>query len=377
MTRSRTRTTLYPPGTRTRFNDPVNRGIVYSLSETCQDEVLSGDNFAFTVNRTTMRGGVINSDYDGGYFVATFRNYAADALTNGQLNPDYSFPDALPDAAYASQAVNRTSPNKPYVDIGVNVLEFGDCIRLVHEWGKDLIRAGKGREKVRIHSGNVLRDLGKGNLTYGFGIAPVVGDLIKLMNFRDQVDRRVKIIERLKSSKGLRKTVDLTSLSKTTSQSVVWQSADVYLSSNVDRMSAQNIRGHCRWIPTTDLSKLSSRDLEAMAKRAVTGMTIDFSTLWEIVPFSWLIDYGTNVGQYIQNQRNIVPAFLDSVVLIKHSVTRYEVPVLRSGQHEMSRGHVIFERKQRYPVNADITAYFPFLSGSQMGILASLAVTRR
>lgn len=389
MTRTRRNSQLYPTGKRTRFNDPVYSGVTFMLDETCQDEILEGDNYAFTVNRTLCSGGVIQSDYDGGYFTATFDHYPCDALRNGQLQPNFSFPEALPDAAYASQAVNRTSPSKPYVDIGTNIAECGEIATMLKDWGLDLIKAGRGKEPIYWSNAQkykrgaakgqaLFRDLGKGNLQYQFGILPVLSDLSKMSQFQDQVNRRVRAIERLKGPHGYRKTVDLASLETSDSFGVVWQSADVYLASTVSRQSYRNIKGHCRWIPGIEFPwDASNAELERLAISAVGGLTIDFSTVWELIPWSWLIDYFTNVGQFISNQRNLVPSSLESVVLIKHSVSGIPIPRLRSGQHEMSPGHLGFEVKERIPVHADVTAYFPFLSGKQMGILSSLAVTRR
>jgi hypothetical protein len=114
-----------------------------------------------------------------------------------------------------------------------------------------------------------------------------------------------------------------------------------------------------------------------MAKRSIHGMTIDFSTLWEILPWSWLFDWGTNLGDYLKSKRNIIPASLQSISLIKETINRHEVPTLVSGNNVMKGGVIITETKQRYPVNITPEAHFPFLSGSQMGILSSLAVTRR
>jgi hypothetical protein len=360
------------------------------LWENCQDDDdKSADNLPLDINRQKLSGGVIQSDWGGNYFVADFQHFPCDALSNGQLGPNFSFPDALPDAAYATQAISRTSPNKPYVDIGQNIAEFGEIVSMVREWGTDLIAAGLGSTRLywtsaqrfsnRADQGHaLLRDIGKGNLQYQFGILPVLSDLSNMQNFRDQVDRRIKVIERLRDSpKGYRKTVDLAHLEASDGYLVTWQSQDVFMQSVCSRLSAQNIRGHCRWIPDIDFSSIPRAELERMAISAVGGLTIDFATVWELIPWSWLIDYGTNVGKFIMNQRNLIPSFLESVVLIKHSVSRIEIPKIRIDQHEMSKGAAIFERKQRYPVNADLTAYFPFLSGKQMGILSSLAVTRR
>lgn len=375
-TRTRVNTELYPSGWRSRFGSTAYRGIAYMKHETCQDIVLTGDNLPFEVNRLAMRGGVINSDYDGGFWVATFRDYACDALTNGQLGPNFIFPNSLPDDKYMSLAIQRTNPNRPYVDIGVNILEAGDIVRQVHDWGNDLKKV-HGGDGIKAHSGNVWRDLGRGNLGYTFGIAPVMSDLAKLVNYRDQVDRRIKEIKRLQGPTGLRKTVKLDTLTAIDGYVVTWQSQDVFMQSYCDRVAKQEIKGHCRWIIDGDYSGLSEASLEAMASHAVLGADLDFATLWEAMPWSWLIDYCTNAGALISRVRNIVPCQLESASLIKHSVSRMEIPRYRVDQHEMSAGHYIQERKQRYPVSAAFSAHIPFLNTEQMGILSSLAVTRR
>jgi hypothetical protein len=198
-----------------------------------------------------------------------------------------------------------------------------------------------------------------------------------MVNFQDQVHRRIKIIERLKSPRGYRKTVTLDKLSAQDAVGIVWQSADTWIASNTDRSATRIIKGHCRWIPSVDFNKISQPELVGMAKRAVNGMTLDFSTLWEAMPWSWFIDWTTNIGPFLMAQRNIIPASLESVVLIETTVAENTIPALRTDQHAMSKGKMSWEIKRRFSWPVVPTAHFPFLSGNQMGILASLAVTRR
>jgi len=300
----------------------------------------------------------------------------ADGVANGQLSGISVFPGQLNDAAYATQTAARTNPSKPYVDIPVNVLQIGEIVHMLREAGSDLIPKF-GKSKVRFHSGNIPRDLGRGNLAYSFGIAPVASDLIKLFSFKDQLDRRIKEIERLKTPRGFRKTVELDSMTVTQVQNIVWQSADTFIQSNCDVIGERKIRGHARWMPSADFSKIPQSELMGMAKRSIHGMTIDFSTLWEILPWSWLFDWGTNLGDYLKSKRNIIPCSLSSISLMKYTVNRFHVPTIVSGNNVMKGGVIQTEQKQRYPVSITPEAHLPFLSAGQMGILASLAVTRR
>jgi len=104
---------------------------------------------------------------------------------------------------------------------------------------------------------------------------------------------------------------------------------------------------------------------------------LDFATLWEAMPWSWLIDWGSNVGDYLKAHRNIVPAELQSVSLMEHSVTQAHIPAsVIGGDLWISQIDVMKETKTRRKVIVAPTAHFPFLTGNQLGILASLAITR-
>lgn len=360
MTRTRTKSTPRPTGTRTRFGSPASGSLTYSLIETVKDEVLPGDNFDFTVTRQTIDGGVINSDYDGGYWVATFVDYPADALSNGQMQPLTDFYGMKPYAAYATEAVARTNPSRPYVDIPVNILELGDITRILKSQGDSL-----------------LKQAGGNNLRFQFGIRPIVSDLVKLTQFQQHFDRKVALIERLKGPRGYRKTVTLDNLSSSDTSTIVWQSQDVFMSGDTQRKATRLIKGHCRWLPEVDFGSISQPELSGMARRAAHGMTIDFATLWEAMPWSWFIDWFTNIGPFLMAQRNIIPARLESVSLIEYTLSESSIPRFRVDQHEMSAGTVRWETKKRFTWPVVPTAHFPFLDGNQMGILASLAVTRR
>ena len=361
MVRSRTNESYMPQGTRTRYGWPASSYLVPSLKENCQDLPGPGDCMPFDVNREEHVGGILHSYQDNGYWTATFVNYPVDAHVNGQLGINTYFPEEKPDSYYATQAVARTNPSRPYVDVPVTILELGDITQLLKKEGENLISA-----------------LGGYNLKVQFGVAPLTNDLYKLLDFHDQVSRRVKELNKLKTTKGLRRTVVLDNLSRTEVLPVVWQSSDAYIDTPTERMSNRIIKGHTRWTPDVDLSKMPEPAQVALAKRAVLGLTVDFATLWEAAPWSWLIDWGFAVGDFLKAKRNIIPATCQSVSLMRHTTSVIPIPEVEyHGLHKMYGGQVTYERKQRYSAPVAPTAHFPFLSGNQMGIIASLAVTRR
>jgi hypothetical protein len=107
-------------------------------------------------------------------------------------------------------------------------------------------------------------------------------------------------------------------------------------------------------------------------------MTIDFSTGWELMPWSWLIDWGSNIGAFFAANRNIIPAVLSSTRLITHTRTVYQQTssVTHSNYWRLNPFRVSLETKERKAVSIAPTAHFPFLSGKQLGILGSLAIVK-
>jgi len=149
--------------------------------------------------------------------------------------------------------------------------------------------------------------------------------------------------------------------------------------------SQKRISAHVRWIPNEDANHLSPGEMSLLAQRAVLGYTngigIDLSTLWEVIPWSWLIDWCSDVGSYLSAKRNIIPATLQGVYIMEETVTRWTTPRLAwwsATNGIMDAGSFTRTQKKRYAnVGIAPTAHFPFLNGNQVGILASLSVTRR
>lgn len=360
MSRIRTRDETGPQGTWERYGIVSGGGIVKMKSERCLDEVLSGDNHYFLVDKETFGGGFLNTQgpYNPAY--PTYYNYRNDAMTyNGVFPLIDSFDGTLSNIAYATMTAARTNPSRPYVDVPVNVLELADVARILQS------------------AGNTLRkQLGGNYLKYHFGIAPLVGDLIKLTQFQAQVDRRVKEMKKLRD-RGLRRTIDLAAYSTSgIIPNLVIQSLGALIYDHFTYSSTQIVRGHARWNAGTNLDNLSDEVMSALARRAVLGLTLDFATFWEAMPWSWLLDWCGGIGNFLKANRNIIPATLDSVRVMKHTHTVYKNPGFQVGTLNISPSVVTKERKERIAAMVAPTAHFPFLSGHQMGILGSLALVR-
>jgi hypothetical protein len=247
--------------------------------------------------------------------------------------------------------------------VPVNILELGDISRTLRSAGN-----------------TVYRQLGGNNLKYQFGIAPLVSDAVKLVHFQSAVERRMKELAKLRNQ-GLRRTVTLDQLEveQTKAGLYLQTQGGVTLRADIKGIVKRTVKAHCRWSPASDFRDISDERMSKLARKAVLGLKVDFSTAWEAMPWSWLIDWGTNIGNVLKANRNIIPATLESIRLMKHTQTEWSWPggTITGGYNHISPVKVSRETKTRYPVTVVPTAHFPFLTGNQMGILASLAVVRR
>lgn len=366
MTRTRLYSNIIKNGYWRRYGSTFGYNDVWLEGAVCDDQPGKGlgDNLPFTVNRTTLKGGRINNTVKNGgsYYRAYFDDYYCDSVTaSGQpLFPLItSYPQELSTTAYATSAAARTNPNHPKVDVIQNVLEIGDIPRTLKIYGETLI------EKL---AENYLR--------YQFGIQPLVKDISRLVNWTQNVNDRLDQIIELRKTGGLRKTVTLDKLSASQESTILMQSAGVTLGSGVHSVGHRVIRGHCRWLPTTDYSKYSQAEMCVMAKRAVLGLEANLSGIWEGMPWSWLIDWYTNVGDLLMQTRNIIPVTLQSVSIVRHTTTESSTDAFFGSEYTLEKAIIVKERKERYPGSVALDAHLPLLSASQMGILASLLVMK-
>jgi len=343
----------------------VEEGYVYLLRGNWCDEVVApGDCNAFLVshwNAGDPAGGRINRGTRGQWNPAWLENAKLQCFNDPDTWPftlHQSFDGDKGDGAYATETAARTNPSRPYVDVPAELLQLGDITHLLKNAGETLI------QKL---AGNYIK--------YQFGIAPLVGDLYKLTNFHEQVVRRVVELQKLRKAKGLRRTITLANFSwQDASNVIMHQTSDYFYQGVVEQRAQCIVKGHARWIPTMDLSQYSQPELAALAKKSVLGLTVDFATLWEAVPWSWLIDYGTQVGNFLKAYRNIVPASLEKLCVSRQIHQTYTHK--STNEPEVSGFSVERYYGYRNPWGVTPTAHFPFLSGEQMGILSSLAITR-
>jgi hypothetical protein len=214
-----------------------------------------------------------------------------------------------------------------------------------------------------------------------FGWSPLLKDLRKLQQFQMNVDRRVEEINKLHSGTGLRRRITLSEgVSKSSDNSVTVHSVNCTVRCKMEQTTSWKRWGTVRWTPDAPIPSTKGA-VEAQALKAVLGIGLDAgnisSAAWEAIPWSWLIDWFANVGEYLQTHNNTVPASPGGIAIME-TVNSTKTFTRTTGDSWVRGGSATLSRvtKKRHVGSATLAASLPFLNGRQVSILGSLAVLR-
>lgn len=337
-------------------NQPAVTSTVVDFYEKCTDEVPSPPpqgNY-FRVERLRYWGSVINGGPDP-YGEYTYRNSPSSAKV-GQLYPNILAPDDAPSLnAMATKLLRDTNPNTPSVDVPAFLRELKDFPRMLQ-------LAGRG----------FLQKSASANLSYQFGWKPFMGDLVKLLDFQRRVKERVAYLNNLKETghKAFNRTLY--------KGSRVSEHHDNGLDIKISQTYNLKIWGFVVWSldPSTKLPE-TDEALLRLADRLSHGLSLNMAAVWETLPWSWLIDWFTNVGDILNSQRNLLP-MVSSVPQIMVGMRReafHDEKTFWGGAYHLSQGSFHHETKERFRVTGNtFEAKLPFLTNRQWSILGSLAI---
>jgi len=330
------------------------------LTERRTDNVAPGDNQYFEVNRYRLASAITLSgpahwnfgyyhEYDNYPLMDSYRHPPPDVFRHGADN-----------GALAAQLLAMTNPSRPTVDLPVFVAELREFPEL-----------------FKIIGENALKTVAKANLAYWFGWKPLASDLMKICDFSQVVNNRYKELKQLyKTGLSCTRTLDI--------RSAEYSGPPEYLdtgSTPVVRVSPKItsktvVTGHCKWKPTTSTPRTDS-ELISLARRAAFGLTVDPATFWELIPFSWLVDWCSSIGSYLQASRNIVPSIPYDISIMRHmtAYTNFSL-VEKPPTADVKLSSHFYEQKLREPASASLEAHLPYLTLRQLSILGSLAVLK-
>lgn len=221
-------------------------------------------------------------------------------------------------------------------------------------------------------------------LGYQFGWKPLISDLSQMLQFQVQVDKRIVELNRLYSSTGLKRRLQL--IDQTSYQEFNGIAVDTSLGANLTAKKYVVTRfrrwGTIRWRPTSVPADIGHQALGKTARRLVYGMGhlgLDGVQAWNLLPFSWLADWFTNFGTWLAANRNDVPAAPVGPCNIMTLTETYETWIRTDNFKEITgaEGVRTLRTKERAQSSGTLSATLPLATARQLSILAALNLQRR
>jgi len=297
----------------------------------------------------------------------------------------------------ASEAAARTNPSRPHIGIPTFLGELKDLPAMLRSIPELLLGKGKGFMTLPgVLSGKRgagLRGLvGRGasaNLAYRFGWRPFAKDLLNILSTVEAVSQRLRLLERLKEGRSIKKryllptenVVPINAIVLTHTEGVILQHRRKVLCQGKSWVSTRWVLSPGTSIPQTDADAL------LLAWRLAYGITSNgaLQAAWELLPWSWLIDWFGGLGNWLGANDNSLPLDLVSICWMRTStsLSTYELqttlPAGLSLVGEYWQTAVHKERVVIPPLLALLPPLpcAPALSAGRLSILASLLAQAR
>lgn len=191
------------------------------------------------------------------------------------------------DTEYVAKLLARSNPFSYEVSVPVMIFELLEIGSLLSVAGANALASG-----------------GKAWLSNEFGIQPFMSDIRKLHDITKTIERKISDLNSLIRRGGLRTKVflDKHSVTDPMVEYTGWSTWQKVFYVRAQRTYTSKVWGTCRWRPKLtseiDIDKLVS--VNNAIKVVLDLKTPDWSTIWEMIPFSWLVDYFLNVGDTLQ-----------------------------------------------------------------------------
>lgn len=287
--------------------------------------------------------------------------------------PDYS------DAVAATMALARTNPSRPTVDVWNFLFELKDIPQMIFQIGNLMRKYGTNPSKNWPKSQELIRDIGSGYLGWTFGWDQLGRDLMKLCDFVGSVEKRTEEFRRL-SHGSLRRRVDLINHTELVTVNDAFYCGPLYQSKV--KASLKVGAGHRLWVrvrykPTAETFSILGGDQLELARSIVWGHKPDWSTIWNAIPWTWLVDWFSTAGDFFAANRNRLAVSVDDIAIMRWKVGALDSVELQSPEPTSvftENKHCLYsvKRRSRYDGGPVISAFVPYLDTRNWSILAAL-----
>lgn len=278
------------------------------------------------------------------------------------------------DTEYFTMLLERTNPYRPEVSIPVFTMDLVELATL-----------------FRLNLKKSLRGLGSNYLNISFGWLPFLKDLKTFVKITEAIERRMREFDSLVRIGGLKRTIKLDSFQAQSYEPNALLMSSPFTVYGPKHLEARyRISGGVRWTPmigTPTGMFPSSEPLERFNAAVKAVLDLDWreihpDTIWELIPFSWLIDYFVNIDSVLRASRGRLLVYPRDI-WISETIDYKTYVVGRTTSaagvtlgDTTLRGKIINRKTQRDGWMFGPMPSFSFLNKSQAEIIAALIASR-
>lgn len=243
----------------------------------------SVSHFKSSIQSSTVRLPRVADKGNGGTASSTFSYvWLAGKLPSGDADFTSLVQDLINDANGAMYANTQ---------LLVSIAELGSLKRLV----PDLLKGFKAFRKHPL-SKKSWKDLAGSHLAYSFGLKPLVSDFRALLDIRKRVGKRIRELEH-RNWKPVR-------LTKRSSSAIESTSTHVFFPGHPDHEYTviSEWVGTCSIALSADVESffVGNNESRAHLYSDALGLSSPLSNVWELIPFSFVIDWFLPIGKAFQ-----------------------------------------------------------------------------
>jgi len=268
---------------------------------------------------------------------------------------------------WVTKALANMNPSRPAVDIQLFLFELKDFPGMLKDLGDALVRRRLGQGGPKDH------------LAYSFGWAPLVSDVLSLLKLQKSIESRIAYLRALENGARVRQTLAHSEILHANTPNGFDLAIDGASILTCDVLTTERIRvwftANAKLVNPLPAVSLTPKAVELLLLGAIPSG----STLWEAIPWSFLVDYFANIGDYMAATRGWIPWVVSRLNImatqqVESTLTRkrHFAGFVSSGgrlQTTLKHRHV-----ESYPW--PVITNDPFLSGGQIAIMSSLLTVK-
>lgn len=286
------------------------------------------------------------------------------------LSPEYW---SLPTEEWKTMALSSIQESSPIVDVPLNILELKDLPRTLRSLRKSMV-TGPGNRPVET-----IADL---HLSTQFGVIPLLGLLEDMLNLQRSIANRARSLRKKAQRKRAAGTLpgDMATWTGTWPSTVATSSLpgmDSIVYHDEEAEPEAEAWYTARIEPRFSIPEILERGLaDPLGLKSMR-----FETAWNIIPWSFLVDYFANVSDYIRARENqllfdVTQLCLMATVKLKITASNPRHSSLYVQKWVPKGGKYTIVHKHRWVYNnpTPSLAVSPFITGGQAAnILALIA----